>query len=62
MFLDLNNEKKELIKQFHNTLQKRRPFSIAESQLKLDNMKVEKVKNRYYHNFEIEFTWQGNMM
>ena len=57
LLLDLDSKKKGEVQQFQTALQKHRPFSLAESQLDLINVRMSKLQEKYYQNFVIKFNW-----
>ena len=57
VILDLENKSPDKIRQFQNEIKKNRPFSLAQSDLDLSDMKIGKLADRYYHDFTIQFTW-----
>ncbi|MFQ5824557.1 MAG: hypothetical protein ACE5JB_10920 [bacterium] len=62
LVLDLENKNTGQIQQFQNTLQQFSPFSLAQSHFDLSDMNVNKLEERYYHNFIIEFNWLNNIL
>ena len=57
VFLDMADENQDHMNKFHKALTGLRPYSLAESKLDPKKMKVSKLKDRYFHNFEIAFSW-----
>lgn len=57
MFLDFDDQNSDKLQNLIDTINATNPFSLAKSQLDLSNMKVNKLNEKYYHNFSIEYFW-----
>jgi hypothetical protein len=57
VLLNMAAKDQEQVKRLLETLGTRKPYSQAERYLDLGKMKVAKLDERYYHNFEMQFSW-----
>lgn len=61
-FIDLESEKPEQVRKFHDVLAGLTPYSLGSGRLDLSDMEVNKTNGRYYHNFTIEFAWLNSLL
>lgn len=61
LFLDLNERGATQFQDLQRELQASQPFVQAKAVVDYENMKVGKMNDRYYHNFEMEFFWPEHL-
>lgn len=62
LFFEANSQESEHLQNFLKRLKNVAPFDAAAARLDLSNMKVQKLQNRYFHNFTIEFIWSDAVL
>lgn len=61
-FFDITGKNEAQIKQFQEAIEKHPPFKFAKTQLDMQNIKLQKLNERFYHNFKLEFKWDTSIL
>ncbi|MFQ5707762.1 MAG: hypothetical protein ACE5HO_09955 [bacterium] len=61
LFFALKNNNGQ-IQEFQKALTKYRPFSLAQSRLDLNSMRVGKLGDKYFHEFSLIFLWTSKLL